>query len=192
MPWKTSSLLEARQRFVRAALRGFKSVAQLCGEFAISQKTGFKWLQRFRDLGRPGLHDHSRRPKLSPRRTPRRWLKAIAHLRGKNPSWGAKKIHARLRQEHPRARFPKIRTITKCLQRLGVTRPRRSWARRGPKAPRPALTIPKAPNAVWTVDFKGFWYTTLKERCEPLTVRDAFSKYILLSGGCPWALNSIA
>ena len=52
MPWKTRSLLEARQRLVRAALRGLKSVAQLCGDFGVSRKTGFKWLNRFRALGR--------------------------------------------------------------------------------------------------------------------------------------------
>src|ERR687888_285699 len=100
MPWKTRSLLEARQRFVQAALRRLQSVAQLCRDFGISQKTGFKWLKRFRGLGSPGLHDRSRRPKRSPRRTPARWLKAITQVRRKHPQWGAKKIYAHLRHKH--------------------------------------------------------------------------------------------
>ena len=29
------------------------------------------------------------------------------------------------------------------------------------------------------MDFKGWWYTSKKEKCEPLTVRDEYSKYIL-------------
>ena len=179
MPWITSSLLEARQRFVRAALRGFKSVVQLCGEFGISQKTGFKWLRRFRRLGGPGLRDQSRRPKGSPRRTPKRWLTALTQLRRQHPSWGAKKIYARLRQAHPRAHLPKPRTIADCLQRLGLVRPRRRWARRGPQLPRTALTIPTAPNEVWTVDFKGWFRTRDGQRVDPLTVRDLFSRFIL-------------
>src|SRR5580698_7089889 len=110
MPWKTSSLSEARQRLVQAALRGFKSVAQLCREAEISRKTGFKWLKRFRQLGGPGLHDRSRRPQHSPRRTSGGWLKAITQLRSQHPSWGAKKIYAQLRRKHRRAKLPCDRT----------------------------------------------------------------------------------
>ncbi len=179
MPWKTSSLVEARQRFVQAALRGIKSVAHLCREARISSKTGFKWLRRFRSLGGPGLRDRSRRPLHSPRRTASRWLRAIRVLRGKHASWGGKKIYAHLRQKHPRARLPKPRTITDWLQRFGGRRPRRHKARPGPKQARPALTIPQAPNAVWTVDFKGWFRTGDGQRVNPLTVRDLFSRFVL-------------
>ncbi|MBC8133694.1 MAG: transposase [Deltaproteobacteria bacterium] len=179
MPWKTSSLLEARQHFVRTALRGFKSVAQLCHEARISCKTGFKWLRRFRASGGPGLRDHSRRPQSSPRRTAARWLVAIRGLRRKHASWGGKKIYARLRHQHPRAHLPKPRTITDWLQRFGGKGPRRNKARPGPKRPRPALTIPRVSNEVWTVDFKGWFRTRDGQRVNPLTVRDLFSRFIL-------------
>jgi putative transposase len=179
MPWKILSSLEARQRFVRAALRGLKSVAQLCRAFEVSRKTGFKWLSRYRVLGGPGLHSRSRRPKHSPQRTPSRWLKAIAAVRRKHAGWGAKKIYARLRREHPRARLPKPRTITDCLKRLGLTGRRPARARRGPQLPHPGLTIPQAPNQVWTVDFKGWFRTGNGQRVDPLTVRDLFSRYLL-------------
>jgi transposase InsO family protein len=179
MPWKTSSLLEARQRFIHAAVRGLKSVAQLCREARISRKTGFKWLHRFRTAGGPGLRDRSRRPKRSPQRTAARWLKGLTQLRRKHPRWGGKKIHARLRHQHPRAHLPKPRTITDWLRRLGLTRRRRTRARHGPQLPRPALTIPKAPNEVWTVDFKGWFRTRDGQRVNPLTVRDLFSRFIM-------------
>lgn len=179
MPWQTRSLLEARRRFVQAALRGLKSVAQLCREAQISRKTGFKWLRRFRHFGSPGLRNRSRRPKGSPHRTPARWLQAIVQLRGRHPTWGGKKIYARLRAQHGRARLPKVRTITRVLQRLKLVPRRRAWARRGPQLARPALTLAQAPNEVWTVDFKGWFRTRDGHRVDPLTVRDLFSRFIL-------------
>lgn len=179
MPWKTRSLLEARQRFVQAALRGIDSLAQLCRDFGISQKTGFKWWKRFRTLGGPGLRDRSRRPRRSPQRTPARWLKALTQVRRRHPHWGAKKIYAHLRRQHPRARLPQVRTITDWLTRLGLVRRRRTWARRGPPLPPPARTVAQAPNDVWTVDFKGWFRTRDGQRVDPLTVRDLFSRFIL-------------
>ncbi len=172
-------MLAVRLGFVRAALRGGKPVAQLCREARISRKTGFKWLQRFRALGGPGLHDRSRRPKHSPRRTPVRWRKAILGLRREHPHWGGKKIYARLRRQHPRARLPKPRTITDWLRRLNCVGRRRRRARQGPGLPRPRLTVPQAPNEVWTVDFKGGFRTRDRQRVHPLTVRDLFSRFIL-------------
>jgi putative transposase len=179
MPWKTRSLLEARQRFIQAALRRVQSIAQVCRDFGISQKTGFKWLQRFRSLGGPGLRDQSRAPKHSPNRTPARWVKAIAQLRRQHPRWGAKKIYVQLKRQHPRALLPTVRTTTRWLQRLHLVPRRRIWARNGPRLVCPPLTIPQAPNDVWTVDFKGWFRTRDGQRVDPLTVRDLFSRFIL-------------
>lgn len=180
MPWKTSSLLEARQRFVQAALSRRQSVAQLCAQAHISRKTGFKWLARFRDGGLPALHNRSRRPKRSPRQTRARWIQAIARWRNKRPDWGAKKIYARLRQDHPRAHLPQVRTIADWLVRQNlVRRRRRRAARRGPQLVAPGLSRAQAPNEVWTADFKGCFRTRDGQRVDPLTVRDLFSRFIL-------------
>jgi len=179
MPWKTFSLLETRGRFVRAALRGDQSVARLCAEFGISQKTGFKWLRRFRGEGTPGLRDRSRRPRRSPGQTSPGWVKAIIELRRRHPSWGAKKIYGGLRARHPRRRLPKVRTMAGWLARLKLTRRQRRWARRGPSLLRPALTAARRPNQVWTADFKGWFQTRDGRRVDPLTVRDLASRFIL-------------
>jgi len=179
MPWKAHSGLQARQRFVREALRGLQSVAQICRQFGITRQCGFKWLRRYRQLGGPGLIEESRRPKHSPQRTAGRWLKAIGQLRRRHPRWGAKKIYALLRRGHPRARLPKVRTITKWLGALGMVAPRPARAKRGPQLARSALTVPRKPNEVWTVDFKGWFCTRDGQRVDPLTVRDLFSRYLL-------------
>jgi putative transposase len=179
MPWKVYSLWGARRRFVQACLKGSQPIAQLCRQLGISSKTGFKWLARFRAEGGPGLQDRSRRPAHSPTRTARRWRQAIGQLRRKHPSWGSKKIYARLRRQHPHARLPQPRTITDWLQRLGLVAHRPARARRGPRVPAPYLTIPQVPNDLWTVDFKGWFRTCDGQRVDPLTVRDLFSRYIL-------------
>jgi len=179
MSWKAYSLLEARERFVQAALRGRKSVAQLCTEAGISRKTGFKWLARFRKGGPAALHNRSRRPKGCPRQTRRCWVREIVRWRTRHPSWGAKKIYARLRQRHRRAHLPRVRTIAYWLARLKFVRRRRSWARRGPQVARAGLRPAQAPNDVWTVDFKGWFRTRDGQRVDPLTVRDLFSRFIL-------------
>src|ERR1700743_1007957 len=179
MPWITSSLLEARQRLVQAALRGDLSMAHLCRQAKVSRKTGFKWLKRFRHQGRAGLHNQSRRPQHSPLRTPKRWREAIRQLRQQHPTWGAKKMHARLQRKHPRAILPSHRTIQHWIGRWGLARRRRTWAKRGPRIPPRPLTIPQAPTEVWTGDFKGGFRTRNGQRVDPLTVRDLFSRYVL-------------
>lgn len=180
MPWKTRSLWEARRRFIEAALRGVGSIAQQCRKAGISQKTGFKWLRRFRTQGGLGLRDRSRRPHRCPTRTSRRWLNAVRQVRQKHWSWGGKKIYAWLQRQHPHARLPKPRTITDWLRRWGLRRRRaRRAAHRGPSRWRPALTVPQRPNQVWTVDFKGWFRTGDGRRVDPLTVRDLFSRYLL-------------
>src|SRR5262245_2911804 len=179
MPWKIHSLLQARERFVGAAARGIHSVAQLCRQYGISQKTGFKWLARFRSQGGTGLKDRSRCPRRSPNRTAGHWVGEIRQLRLRHPRWGPNKIYVVLRRQHPRASVPKVRTIAKWLRRLGLVARRRATARRGPRLARPSLTVPQRPNHVWTIDFKG-WFTTLDgQRVDPLTVRDLFSRYLL-------------
>jgi putative transposase len=179
MPWKICSALGERTRFVRAALQQLKPFTLLCRAFGISRRTGYKWWRRFKQDGRAGLRDHSRRPHTSPRRTAQRWRQIVQRLRRRYPHWGAKKIHARLRHKFPRQRKPAVRTITKWLPRWcpGVRRHRHT--RRGPRLDLPALTQPTAPNDVWTVDFKGFFRTADGTRCDPLTVRDLFSRCLL-------------
>lgn len=179
MPWKILSAVGERWRFARAALKQLKPFTALCHAFGISRQCGYKWLRRFHQNGRSGLHNHSRRPCRSPQRTSARWRQAVRRLRQRFPHWGAKKIYARLHRKFPRARLPAVRTITKWLPRLCSMRRRHRHSRRGPRLTLPPLTLPAAPNEVWTVDFKGFFRTADGTRCDPLTVRDLFSRFLL-------------
>jgi putative transposase len=179
MPWKIYSPFRERVRFAQAALKSLLPFAALCRLFGISRQCGYKWRQRFRQDGPAGLRNRSRRPHRSPQRTALRWRQVVRRLRRRFPHWGAKKIHARLRHKFPRARLPAVRTITKWLPRLCPRLRRHRHSRRGPRLTLPPLTQPAAPNDVWTVDFKGFFRTADGTRCDPLTVRDLFSRFLL-------------
>jgi transposase InsO family protein len=177
MPWKTVSLLKARQHLVEAVLARRQTLPEICRRFGISRKSAYKWLARFRQRGLPGLRDQSRRPCRSPGRLSRAWIQLIEQWRRRRPHWGAKKIHQQLRRKHPRRRVPCARTIQRWLKRKGWVGPRMRRARRGPAVPHPGLTVALRPNQVWTVDFKGWFRTRDGMRQEPLTVRDLFSRY---------------
>jgi putative transposase len=177
MPWKTVSLLKARQRLVEAVLSRRKTVQDLGRQFGVSRKTAYKWLQRFRVSGIKGLQDRSRRPARSPRKLSAFWVRQIADWRRRRPHWGAKKLRQQLRRQQPRRAAPSARTIQRWLKALGWVRPRPARTPAGPALPHPGLTEPTRPNQVWTVDFKGHFRTADGVRQEPLTIRDLFSRF---------------
>ncbi len=73
---------------------------------------------------------------------------------------------------------PSVRAIAQILKRANKVRERR--LRRPPSVvERAPQVVAKAANAVWTVDFEGWWKLLNGERCEPLTVRDAYSRFVL-------------
>ena len=163
--------------FAERASKEGAQLAPLCREYGISRQTGHKWLKRFREQGHEGLEERSRRPLGSPTGTAEEMILAVLSAREAHPRWGPKKLALVLRRTHG-ARTPSRATIARILLRFGKVRERR----RKPvvsvvdRAPQVAVT---APNDVWSVDFKGWWRTKDRSRCEPLTVRDAFSRFVL-------------
>src|ERR671937_228182 len=61
MPWKASSVMEERLRFVARLLDG-EAMTEVCREFGISRKTGYKIFDRYREHGLEAITDRSRRP----------------------------------------------------------------------------------------------------------------------------------
>ena len=159
-------------------LRKEKSVRYWCRVFGISRKTAYKWKQRFIQGGQRALRDRSRRPERMPRRLRRHAIQRIEYWRRKHPDWGPKKLRSQL--QRGRCPTPSVRTIARWLKRLDlVDVPRRRPPTACVRAHR-ALTKARRPHHVWTVDFKGWFRTGNGQRCEPLTVRDLFSRYGLV------------
>jgi transposase InsO family protein len=183
MPWKDRSVVQLRKEFVLKALAQEAPFSTVCRRYGISRKTGYKWLERFRERGLEGLIDESRRPLGSPFQTTSEIALEVIRLRKAHPTWGAKKIRRLLTKELGRGvEMPSVRTIARVLERVHLIRKKRrkragdqGWAL---QAARKKVGV-EAPNDLWTVDFKGWWMARDGRRCEPLTVRDAFSRFVL-------------
>ncbi len=63
MPWKESSVMEERLCFVARLLDG-EPMTEVCRDFGISRKTGYKIFDRYNEHGLRALTDRSRRPAI--------------------------------------------------------------------------------------------------------------------------------
>jgi transposase InsO family protein len=175
MPWKTQDVMDLRMEFVIKALQPGANIRALCREAGISPKTGYKWQERFLAEGKSGLADASRRPHSSPHQVPEAVVCELVRLKQAHRGWGPRKIRELYRRLYGGA--PSASSCKRILTKAGLVQTRRPRKVREPG--RISRTVvARAPNDVWTVDFKGWWHTG-GQRCEPLTVRDDFSRFIL-------------
>jgi transposase InsO family protein len=177
--------MHERQRFVLDAEHAQCCFSELCRRYGVSRKTGYKWLACYAAEGPDGLRDRSHRPHRCPHATPPDIIRAILRLRT-HWRWGAPKLRQLLLADWPAERVPAISTIHRILDRHGRV-PRRRRSRRRAHPGRPSTSI-AAPNVVWTADFKGQFKTGDGRYCYPLTVQDAYSRYLLACQGFAGAL----
>lgn len=178
MAWKEVLPMDERVRFVLEVEKAEESVADLCRVYGISRKTGYKWIGRYEAEGMEGMRERLRRPKQSPNQTSLEWVKRILYQRVKHPKWGPKKLRKVLKEQGYSGPLPAVSTMGQILDRAGlvVSRKKRRKSWRGTSGP---LTKPDRPNQVWAVDYKGWFRTRDGMRCEPLTISDVFSRYVL-------------
>jgi transposase InsO family protein len=137
----------------------------LCAEYGISAKTGYKWRERFLQNGLAGMAEQSRRPRRHADQLAEAVICEMVRLKLAHRHWGPRKIRELYLRRHGEAASES--SFKRVLERAGMTEPRRRRQRA------------QACNEVWTVDFKGWWYDRQGARCEPLTVRDEHSRYVL-------------
>jgi putative transposase len=177
MPWRERLPMDERVQFMGDYQRELFTVTELCDRYGVSRKTGYKWLARYAADGAAGLAVRSSRPKQSPQATAAPIATAIVRLRTRYPRWGGKKILAVLGEREPTWVLPAVSTANDILKRAGLVtaaRGRRPLGHAGYVA-----TPVTEPNRVWTADFKGQFRTTDAELCYPLTVCDAWSRYLV-------------
>jgi len=178
MPWKEVDTMSLRLEFVRLAQQEDTNISQLCQRYGISRKTGYKWLKRYQQKRQEGLEDQSRKPHVSPRRTPLEIEKHILGVRDKHPSWGGRKINSLLLREG-HANVPCPSTITAILHRNG-----RMESEESVKHKAFQRFEKEHPNELWQMDFKGHFLMTEGGRCHPLTVLDDCSRFLLGLRAC--------
>jgi putative transposase len=169
--------------FVQRLEQG-ETMTELCREYGISRKTGYKLRERFRELGPMGLYDQSRAPERIPHKTREEIVELLVEARKKHPTWGGKKLRARLMKEQPGIEMPAPSTIADILKRKGLVECRKR--RRGTPPYEAPLRKAKAPHDVWCADFKGQFRLGNGKLCYPLTITDRYSRMIL----CCEALES--
>ena len=177
MPWKETSAVDERMRFIMDVLRGEQSKAACCRRYGISRPTGDKWLRRHEQFGLGGLVDRSRVPHCHPNQVLPELEEMILAFRRRRPRWGPRKLRTLLVEKLPGIPWPACSTIGDILRRNGLTVPRKR-RRRTPPYSQPFASCDQ-PNAVWCADFKGWFRTGDGSRCDPLTISDAHSRYLL-------------
>lgn len=177
MPWKTSSVVEERARFVWEWERNEHTMTELCEIYEISRETGYYWLRRYKQGGLEALKDLSRAPARHPNQTPEKIVAAVLELRREHMTWGPRKLRWVLEQRRPSTPWPAASTIGTLLLREGLVVARKK-RRRVPPYTRPFAAADR-PNRVWCGDFKGWFRTRDGARIDPLTISDAHSRYLL-------------
>ncbi len=169
--------MDERVRFMAEYLELERSMAELCRAYGISRKTGYKLVGRYAESGVAGLQERSRAPHEHANAVAAELVTAILALRARHPRWGPRKLQARLRGQHPTRPWPAASTIGAILHRHGLTVPPRR-VRRCPPPTQPFAAC-AGPNDVWATDFKGWFLTGDGVRCNPLTLSDGYSRFLL-------------
>ena len=177
MGWMETCAVDERMRFVVAAREHEESFAAVCRRFGVSRRVGYKWLARFEEEGVAGLFDRSRAPLHRPQSISEGIAERCLEVRRAHPTWGPIKVLAFLERKSPRTAWPAASTIGELFDREGLT-VKRKLRRRSPPSSAPFAGCVAA-NDTWCIDFKGWFLTGDGERCEPLTITDAYSRYLL-------------
>lgn len=169
--------MDERLAFIAEYRRRQTTMSALCRVYGISRKTGYQLVARYTAEGPVGLLDRSRAPQHHPQAIAPAVREVLLALRTAHPYWGPRKLRARLQAQHPTQAWPAASSVGALLRQAGLTRP--AGRRRAALPARPPLTASQEPNDVWTIDFKGWFRTGDGRRCDPLTLVDDASRYLL-------------
>ena len=169
--------MEERKALLEELKQSELSVAEISRRYQVSRKTAYKWKDRYEREGEQGLADRSRAPHHQPLALSEAKREQVVAIRRQHATWGPRKIHAYLNNNHSEENWPAVSTIGELLCREGLVVARRKRKRTPPDLS--PLAHADECNKVWTADFKGWFHTANGERCDPLTIQDAFSRYSL-------------
>ena len=173
--------MDQRVHFISVVNESNETFTEICERFGISRKTGYKWVQRYEERGAAGLADHASAPHSCPHKMAAESLRRVIDLRKEHPTWGPKKLRARLQALGVEG-VAATSTIGDALKRYGLIRPSR---KRAVAPPMSGLGVQPTiyANDTWCVDFKGNFPLGDKTQCYPLTITDHTTRYLLKCEG---------
>ncbi len=169
--------MEQKLRFILEYEQGERTMRELCQRHEISRETGYVWLRRYRATGLAGLAERSRAAQRHPNQTPTDIERMVLELRQAHMPWGPRKLKRVLERDEPGRLWPAVSTIGTLLKREGLVVARRKRSKTAPYSE--PLAHADESNRVWCADFKGWFRTGDGERIDPLTISDAYSRYLL-------------
>ena len=177
MPWRASSVMEEKLRFVYEYERDEATMVELCSRYGISRETGYVWLRRYREHGARGLVELDRAPRHHPNQSSVEIEQAVLGLREAHMRWGPRKLKRILERDQPGRRWPATSTIGEIVKRAGLVVAQKKRRRTEPYTE--PLAHAQQSNRVWCADFKGWFRSKDGTRIDPLTITDAWSRYLL-------------
>jgi putative transposase len=181
MPWNQTDAMKERLKMMGEYLSGGHGPAELARRYGVSRKTIYEWIARYEQQGVEGLKERSSAPHHHPNATHKEVIDEILRLKAQWPHWGAPKLLARLQREMKVGACPAESTVSEILKRHGLSFARKKRRHAVPSSQ--PLAHAQEPNAVWCVDFKGWFRTGDGSKCSPLTLTDAYSRYLLRCQG---------
>ena len=173
--------MEEKVRFVVEYEQDHYNMRELCQRYGIARETGYVWLRRCRERGLAGLVELNRAALRHSNQTPAETEQAVLELRQAHMRWGPRKLKRVLERDQTHQRWPAASTIGELLKREGLVVGRKKRRRTAPYTE--PLAHADGPNRVWCADFKGWFRTGDGERIDPLTITDAYSRYLLRCQG---------
>jgi len=183
MPWTITDTMDLKIRMIADWQSERFSITDLAAKYRLSRPTIYKWVERYEEQGIDGLKEQPKTPIHSPHRTPERIVDLIVEEKLRNRHRGPKKVYVQLKKRYPGIVFPAPSTIGELLKKQGLVIERKR-RRRVPHYAEPFEGCQEA-NAVWSVDYKGQFYTKDGCVCYPLTISDNYSRYLLACDGLP-------
>ena len=181
MPWTEIKPMDQKIQLMRDWKTGYFSKTDLSLKYGISRKTVYKWFHRYAQYGIDGLKECLRAPRHCPHRTPEPVVNLVVQEKLKNRKRGPKKIRAQLQRQYSHIPWPASSTIAYWLKKQGLVE-KRKRRQRVPPYSQPFADC-NSPNAVWSVDYKGQFFTKDGRVCYPLTISDNYSRYLLRCHG---------
>lgn len=176
MAWENFKVTHQRLQVIEAYMKNQSTMTDICLKHGISRKTGYKWYHRFLEYGEKGLEDLSKAPHSSSQYYTDVQINTAIDLKLKHRTWGPKKILVKLKELYPDEDWPCPTRLYEIYKEYHLVTSRRIRNRVPATAPLGNLTNC---NDTWAVDLKGWFMTGDGHKCEPLTITDCVSRYLI-------------